>query len=252
MPRKAMPAAVIVPAAFADVVDRLPPGLRSILDRELAAGNGIEEAGGGHPAAPAGLWLRLKEAFGPVPEPLPDDVGHYRRNGSTWCSEYSDSKRHFFLLDPPVAPVDPPSPAEFYRQREEAQAKAELERQAAAERDLKRTRRAAARRSRRWLAGLDATDESWRHEPDPHPGDYAVDFDWRGEMATYREPGRSASLFCAWHGGPVGHVSHIAGYWEFPDRASKPMSADDRAVVLHRVVREARRQQGFILVPDGL
>jgi hypothetical protein len=99
------------PTTHADFLDRLPPGLRTFIDGELAAGNRIAETGTGFPAAPVGVWIVLAEAFRTPVERLPQDVVYRVRPHWTWPAECTDPARHFFVLPAPgSSPPPPPRP----------------------------------------------------------------------------------------------------------------------------------------------
>jgi hypothetical protein len=106
------------PKTHEDFLNLLPDGLRSFIDREVAAGNGIAEAGLGFPAAPVGVWIKLTTGFrtagGAVEDvaggegALPVGAVYRRRPQWTWPAECTDAARHFFILSgPEEAPVLP-------------------------------------------------------------------------------------------------------------------------------------------------
>jgi hypothetical protein len=89
-------------------LDRLPEGLRSLLERELEAGNEIVEIGHGFPAPPAGLYVKLARPVTTRPHESPDGVEFYDRNTPYCSGEFNDPKRFFFVLEPPrPAPPEP-------------------------------------------------------------------------------------------------------------------------------------------------
>ena len=82
-------------------------------------------------------------------------------------------------------------------------------------------------------------------------GEYFVEFDWRGETATYFEHDRSVVMSCTFWGGPKGNVAHMFASWEYRDGHRAPMSIDERKDVLRRVVERASQLHGITLEPIG-
>jgi RimJ/RimL family protein N-acetyltransferase len=76
-------------------VARLHPGLRAILDAELAAGNEVLETGSGFPD-PESVFVRLRHPFRTRPSPLPDGLVYSEPNDPHWwMADYSSrSPRH--------------------------------------------------------------------------------------------------------------------------------------------------------------
>lgn len=89
-------------------LERFPPQLRALIDAELAAGNSIVEFGHGFPAPPAGAYLKLANKVGTRPRASGDGISFYERNMPSYSGEFTDSKRFFFVLEPPNPP--PPEP----------------------------------------------------------------------------------------------------------------------------------------------
>lgn len=89
------------------IVAALPPVLREILDRELAAGNGIAWAGGGHPAPPIGACVMLTLPL-QAGEAFPAGVSRYARKSSIYTDEITTEPRHYWLLTPPGPPPEEP------------------------------------------------------------------------------------------------------------------------------------------------
>lgn len=79
----------------APVLGRLHPGLRALLQAELAAGNEIAESGAGWPE-PDSLFVRLKHPFRVAPAGLPAGIRYARIDDPHWWeAEYSsESPRH--------------------------------------------------------------------------------------------------------------------------------------------------------------
>lgn len=84
-------------------------------------------------------------------------------------------------------------------------------------------------------------------QPAVGPGQHLVEFDWRGETATYFEQVRLVTLSCAYWGGPTGTVTHLFGVWEYPDGRREPLTDPERAEVLHAVVERAASVHGITL-----
>lgn len=104
---KRKPDARIPKEAQADA-DAMPPGLRSLLDAELAAGNSIVEVGHSFPAPPAGAYFKLAKPLLTREAGLPEGIVYYGRNSSSYSGEITDPKRFYFLLEPAGPP--PPEP----------------------------------------------------------------------------------------------------------------------------------------------
>jgi len=94
-------------AATLKEMDALPPVLRTLLDAELAAGNSIEEIGHRSPAPPVGAFFKLTKPLLSRPRASGGGIEYYDRNNSLYSGEITDTKRFFFLLEPPA-----PTPAE--------------------------------------------------------------------------------------------------------------------------------------------
>jgi len=96
-----------------------------------------------------------------------------------------------------------------------------------------------------WPAALEPSPAA------PPPGEFRVEFHWRGETATYVEHDRRAQLSCAWWGGLTGSVAHRYGVWESDDGGRAPMTAEERIMVLERVSERAAALHGVRLEPEG-
>ncbi len=88
--------------------DSLPPVLRALLDAELAAGNTITEVGHTHPAPPVGAYFKLARPVSTRPRESGGGLQFYERNSSQYSGEFTDAKRFFWILEPPLPP--PPEP----------------------------------------------------------------------------------------------------------------------------------------------
>ena len=84
-----------------------PEALRSLVEDELEAGNQIVEFGHGFPAAPCGAYIKLALPVSTRKRQATAELDFYDRNSSSYAGEFTDAKRHFFVLEPPR----PPSPA---------------------------------------------------------------------------------------------------------------------------------------------
>lgn len=85
-----------------------PPVLRELVLAELAAGNEIIEFAHGFPAAPCGACIKLARPVTSRPRQKTPELDFYERNGSSHAGEFTDAKRHFFVLEAPHPP--PPEP----------------------------------------------------------------------------------------------------------------------------------------------
>lgn len=87
---------------------KFPAPLRTLVEAEVAAGNSIAEVGHSFPAPPAGAYFKLKNKVTTRPRASSDGVSFYERNSSIYSGEFTDSKRFYFILEPPNPP--PPEP----------------------------------------------------------------------------------------------------------------------------------------------
>lgn len=85
-----------------------PAALRELVEAELAAGNEIAAIDSGFPAAPVGCNVRLTKLVSTRPRVKTAAVDFYERNMPDYSGEYTDAKRHFFVLEPPLPPPPPP------------------------------------------------------------------------------------------------------------------------------------------------
>lgn len=86
----------------------MPAALRELLEAELAAGNEIVESGHSFPAPPAGAYFKLARPVTTRPRKSGRGLDFYARNSSSYSGEFTDAKRFFFILEPPLPP--PPEP----------------------------------------------------------------------------------------------------------------------------------------------
>lgn len=97
-----------IPRQFLKDADKMPPPLRSLLEAELAAGNQVVEVGHSFPAPPAGAYFKLARPITTRPRESGDDLHFYDHDTPYYSGEFTDSKRFFFILEPPHPP--PPEP----------------------------------------------------------------------------------------------------------------------------------------------
>jgi hypothetical protein len=86
------------PQTPAEHVALLPLALRTVVERELAAGNTIADAGSGFPAAPVGLWVKLARPFLTASDEPPPGALYRTRAHWTWPAEFTDPQRHNFVI----------------------------------------------------------------------------------------------------------------------------------------------------------
>ncbi len=89
------------------VLADLSPALKTLLDRQLAAGQRILWVGGAHPAPPIGSNIMLSGQVD-AELPLPAGVRRRDRNSSLYSAEFTDADERYFLLTPALPP--PPYP----------------------------------------------------------------------------------------------------------------------------------------------
>lgn len=80
---------------------------------------------------------------------------------------------------------------------------------------------------------------------------FRVDCDWRGETAYYMEEGRRVWMTCLYWGGRAGSVSHIHAVWEYEDGRREPLTPDERAEVLRRVIQYVQDHHHISLEAHG-
>ena len=97
-----------IPAEFAKEVARFPDALRGLIEAELEAGNEITELSGSFPAPPVGAYVKLARPVSTRPRETAEGVDFFDRNGSSYSGEFTDAKRHFFVLEPPHPPEPEP------------------------------------------------------------------------------------------------------------------------------------------------
>jgi hypothetical protein len=98
----------MIPQSWQADADLLPAPLRALLEAELAAGNAIIEVGHSHPAAPVGVYFMLAGPVTTRPRKTDAELKFYERGGSHFNGEFTDAKRHCYILEAPLPP--PPYP----------------------------------------------------------------------------------------------------------------------------------------------
>jgi hypothetical protein len=97
-----------IPPQHIKDVESMPLELRSLVEAELAAGNEILEVGHSFPAAPVGCYVKLARPVSTRPRASGGGIDFFDRNTSIYSGEFADTKRYFFVLEPPNPP--PPEP----------------------------------------------------------------------------------------------------------------------------------------------
>jgi hypothetical protein len=85
-----------------------PEPLRKLVEEELRAGNQVLEFGHGFPAAPCGAYIVLASPVSTRPRESNNELTFYDRNANNYSGEFTDAKRHFFVLEPPHPPQPTP------------------------------------------------------------------------------------------------------------------------------------------------
>lgn len=119
---------------------KFPPALKALIEAELAAGNTILQIVGGFPAPPAGACVKLARKVSTRPRGSGDGLDFYERNYPGYSGEFTDAKRHFFVLEPPLPPPPPPDMDALRAQREARQRAADAALIARGDRESKRLR----------------------------------------------------------------------------------------------------------------
>lgn len=81
--------------------------------------------------------------------------------------------------------------------------------------------------------------------PRPTPPAFAIDIDHRGEMITYREHGRTATVICTFGSAARLVARTLAGWWEPAERRSRAMTPQEREEVIARILDHCRRRHGL-------
>ncbi len=112
-----------IPEQFAKELAAFPAALRKLVEAELKAGNAIAELSHGFPAAPCGAYVKLAKPVGPRRRKSAGEVAFYDRNMPKYSGEFTDAKRHFFVLEPPH-PREPEPDMNAIRAEREAKQRA--------------------------------------------------------------------------------------------------------------------------------
>lgn len=124
---------------------RFPAVLRELVIAELAAGNAIVECAHGFPAAPCGAFIKLALPVTSRPRQKTMELDFSDRTSSSYSGEFTDAKRHFFVLEPPLPPEPEPDMKAVRAEREARQRTADEALYAKTERKAKRLRSEAKR-----------------------------------------------------------------------------------------------------------
>ena len=89
---------------FSDRIARFPAVLRELIKAELTAGNKIVELASCFPAPPAGAYVKLAKAVTTRERVKTPELDFYGRNNSSYSGEFTDAKRFYFVLEPPLPP----------------------------------------------------------------------------------------------------------------------------------------------------
>ncbi len=189
------------------VLSAFPPALRQLVEAELAAGNGIQHAGGGFPAPPAGAQVMLTSHLRASPPHLEGLVVR-ERNSSLNHLEITDGQGFYWVLTPPLPPPEPPDMDAIRRQHEPPPP-------AAPPAPLGRT-------------------------PDER-----LEMDIRGETLVYHRDGRTAYLTWTYTQGHRVYRSSLRE-WAGPGPGqSTALAGEEREAVLQRIVQLAQGRLGL-------
>ncbi|MEQ1830474.1 MAG: hypothetical protein ABL921_31250, partial [Pirellula sp.] len=83
---------------------KFPLSLRFLVENELASGNAIIEIGHGFPSPPAGAYIKLAKNVCTRARADGDGFSFYERNSSLYSGEFTDTKRFYFVIEPPNPP----------------------------------------------------------------------------------------------------------------------------------------------------
>ncbi len=184
-----------------------PPALRQLVEAELAAGNGIQHAGGGFPAPPAGAQVMLTEALRADP-PLLDGLVVRERNSSLNHLEITDGQGFYWVLTPPLPPPEPPDMDAIRRQHQPPP------------------------------LPLPAA-------PLGHADGERLEMDIRGETLVYHRAGRTAYLAWTYTQGHRVYRSSLRE-WAGPEPGqTAPLTVEEREAVLQRIIQLAQGRLGL-------
>jgi hypothetical protein len=97
-----------VPPEHEKAFTQFPAVLRELVLAELMAGNTIAELSHGFPAAPCGAYIKLAREVTTRARAKTPELDFYDRDSSSYSGEFTDAKRHVFVLEPPHPPKPPP------------------------------------------------------------------------------------------------------------------------------------------------
>lgn len=189
------------------VLAAFPPALRRLVEEELAAGNGIQHAGGGFPAPPAGAQVMLTDHLRAAPPRLEGLVVR-ERNSSLNHLEITDGQGFYWVLTPPLPPPEPPDMDAIRRQ-------------------------------------LEPPPEPPHPEPLGRAVEERLEMDIRGETLVYHRDGRTAYLAWTYTDGHRVYRSSLRE-WAGPEPGQHAAIADEeREAVLRRIVQLAQGRLGL-------
>lgn len=93
-----------IPAEQEAELAKFPLSLRFLVEDELAAGNAIIEIGHRFPSPPAGAYIKLAKKVSTRARADGDGLSFYERNSSIYSGEFTDTRRFYFVLEPPNPP----------------------------------------------------------------------------------------------------------------------------------------------------
>lgn len=147
-----------IPEAHAKAIAEFPPALQDLIKAELEAGNEIIECSHGFPAPPVGMFVKLAKKVSTRPAQSDSRVQFFQRNSSSYSGEFTDSRRFFFVLEPPLPPEPEPDMNAIRAEREARQRTADAALYAQSEREhLQRRGRTQSRSMRIAAADCPAT-----------------------------------------------------------------------------------------------
>jgi len=204
---------------FASAVAELPTALQWVVARELDSGNTIAEVGHSFPAAPVGVYVKMSGPLAVPDQRLPADARYAERpSGSAWLHEYTDEKRHSFVIDTPPPYLSPGGTQT----------------------------RTEAPLGKKPSQGVMLTAGASRNPFVNFADTYSCRLDFRGETLFYEEADRSADMQCFWTKGYFIEAGTIQ-CWHYQDGRSLPVTDDERLEIVRRVVAYAKKIQGVVM-----
>ena len=186
----------------ARIIALFPALLKTLVEAELAAGNRIVHAGGGHPAPPVGEQVMFAEDLKTRKKKAKDGLRFRERESSSHHQEITDDQGFFWVL---TAPLPPPPMPDMNAIRDRANFSPE---------PVHGVMRVFAR------------DE--------------VEMDVRGEMLVLHEDGRRTDIIWTWNKGNYLYRSSLSPWWYIEERRSEAMSEEEKELVLERFMAFAR------------